>query len=93
MGKVYVGNIPWATTEEQLKGFFSVIGTVHAVRIVSDKDTGRPKGFAFVDMENSDKAIADLNNTDFNGRLLRLNMAREREAPRQSYDSSRLNEW
>lgn len=79
MGKMYVGNIPWGTTEDQLKEHFSKIGAVRAVRVVTDKDTGRPKGFAFVEMDNSDQAIADLNNTDFNGRPLRLNVARERE--------------
>jgi RNA recognition motif-containing protein len=80
MGKLYVGNIPWTTTEEQLKNLFSKFGTVGAVRIVSDKDTGRPKGFAFVEVQDSDKAIAELNNTDFNGRPLRVNAARERES-------------
>lgn len=85
MGKLYVGNIPWNTTEEQLKEHFSKIGAVSAVRVVTDKDTGKPKGFAFVEMENSDQAIADLNNTDFNGRLLRLNVARERERTSGGY--------
>jgi RNA recognition motif-containing protein len=80
MGKLYVGNIPWSTTEEQLKGLFSKIGAVHAVRIITDKETGKSKGFAFVEMDNSDKAITDLNETDFNGRPLRLNEAKERES-------------
>jgi RNA recognition motif-containing protein len=79
MGKIYVGNIPWSTTEEQLREHFAKIGSVRAVRIVTDRDTGRPKGFAFVEMENSDQAIANLNDTDFNGRPLKLNVARERE--------------
>jgi RNA recognition motif-containing protein len=82
VGKIYVGNIPWNTTEDQLKEHFSRIGDVSAVRIVTDKNTGRSRGFAFVEMENSDKAIDDLNNTDFNGRLLRLNIARERDTHR-----------
>jgi RNA recognition motif-containing protein len=85
MGKIYVGNIPWSTTEDQLKEHFSKIGAVRAVRIVTDRDTNRPKGFAFIEMENSDQAIANLNDTDFNGRPLKLNVAREREVPRQSY--------
>jgi cold-inducible RNA-binding protein len=85
MGKLYVGNIPWNTTEDQLRNFFSKVGTVSAVRVVTDKDTGRSKGFAFVEMENSDQAIADLNNADFNGRPLRLNVALEREPGPRRY--------
>jgi RNA recognition motif-containing protein len=87
MGKLYVGNIPYDTTEDQLREFFASTGAVQAVRVVTDKDTGRSKGFAFVEMENSEKAIIDLNNADFYGRPLRLNQAKERE-PRQSYRGS-----
>jgi RNA recognition motif-containing protein len=86
MGKLYVGNLPWSTTEDQLKDHFSKVGNVGAVRLVTDKTTGRSKGFAFVEIDNADKAIAEMDNTEFNGRPLRVNEARERElTPRQNY--------
>ncbi|MDY6915279.1 MAG: RNA-binding protein [Candidatus Cloacimonadota bacterium] len=78
MKKLYVGNIPWKTTEEDLTNLFNEYGEVESVRIITDRETGRSRGFGFVEMENADEAINNLNETDFMGRTLRVNEARER---------------
>ena len=78
MKKLYVGNIPWKTTEEDLTNLFGEYGEVTSVRIITDRETGRSRGFGFVEMENADEAINNLNETDFMGRTLRVNEARER---------------
>ena len=76
--KVYVGNLPFRTTEEDLANLFSQVGPVDSVSIITDRDTGRSKGFGFVSMgsDDADKAIAQFNGTDFNGRALTVNEAR-----------------
>jgi cold-inducible RNA-binding protein len=76
--KVYVGNLPFNTTEEDLANLFSQVGSVESVSIITDRDTGRSKGFGFVSMgaDEADKAIAQFNGTDFNGRALTVNEAR-----------------
>jgi RNA recognition motif-containing protein len=76
--KVYVGNLPFRTTEEELANLFSQVGPVESVSIITDRDTGRSKGFGFVSMsaEDADKAIAQFHGTDFNGRALTVNEAR-----------------
>ena len=76
--KVYVGNLPFKTTEEDLANLFSQVGPVESVSIITDRDTGRSKGFGFVSMssDDADKAIAQFNGTDFNGRALTVNEAR-----------------
>lgn len=82
--KLYVGSLPFSTTEEELHELFSSYGPIASVRIVTDKFTGMSKGFGFVDMENPDdalKAIAGLNGKALNGRTLIVNEARP-EQPR-----------
>ena len=76
--KVYVGNLPFSTTEEDLTSLFSQVGPVESVSIITDRDTGRSKGFGFLSMgsEDAEKAIAQLNGTEFNGRALTVNEAR-----------------
>ena len=76
--KVYVGNLPFQTTEDDLNSLFSQVGAVESVSIITDRDTGRSKGFGFVSMDSeaADKAIAQFNGTDFNGRALTVNEAR-----------------
>jgi RNA recognition motif-containing protein len=78
---IYVGNLPFTATDDDVRGLFSKHGTVHSVKLVSDRDTGKPRGFGFVEMEGSaaQTAISALNGTDFGGRNLRVNEARERE--------------
>jgi cold-inducible RNA-binding protein len=75
--KLYVGNLSFETTETELKELFDQTGSVETVRIITDRDTGRSKGFGFVEMqEGGDKAIAQMNGRDFKGRALTVNEAR-----------------
>jgi len=76
--KLYVGNLSFQTTEDDLNGVFSQFGAVESVTIITDRDTGRSKGFGFVVMEeaDADKAIEQLNGSQFGGRNLTVNEAR-----------------
>src|SRR2546425_8138342 len=77
MKKLYVGNLSFETTETELKELFSQSGPVDTVRIITDRDSGRSKGFGFVEMQDGgDKAIAEINGKDLNGRALTVNEAR-----------------
>ncbi len=81
MGKrIYVGNLSYSTTEDELRELFSKHGTVESVNLIIDRDTGRSRGFAFVEMDSSgaDTAISALNGQDLGGRSLRIDEARER---------------
>lgn len=80
MTRIYVGNLPFSATEESLGALFSKHGTVEKVSLINDRDTGRPRGFGFVEMSSADaaRAIQALNGTDFGGRPLRVNEAQER---------------
>jgi RNA recognition motif-containing protein len=79
--KLYVGNLPYTATEEEMKELFAEHGEVLAVNLITDRFTGQPRGFGFVEMEDegADKAISTLDNTSFKGRTLRVNEARPRE--------------
>ena len=81
MKKIYVGNLPWSTTEADLEGLFASIGAVHSAAVITDRDTGRSRGFGFVEMEeaDADRAIQELNGRDFGGRALRVNEAQQRQ--------------
>jgi len=82
MKTIYVGNINYQATEEDLRPVFSEYGEVISVKIINDRETGRSKGFGFVEMESgADTAIEELDGKDFQGRRLRVNEARPR-APR-----------
>ena len=82
--KLYVRNLSFETTETELKELFDQAGPVETVRIITDRDTGRSKGFGFVEMqEGGDKAIAEMNGKDFKGRALTVNEARPM-SPRDS---------
>jgi cold-inducible RNA-binding protein len=79
MKNLYVGNLPHSTTESELRALFEAHGAVEKVSIVTDRDTGRARGFGFVEMTNAgeaDKAIAALNGTDLGGRTLTINEAK-----------------
>lgn len=80
MTRLYVGNLPFSATEESLRALFSKHGTVEKVSLITDRDTGRPRGFGFVEMSSADaqRAIQGLNGTDFGGRPLRVNEAQDR---------------
>jgi RNA recognition motif-containing protein len=78
---IYVGNIPFSAREDELEELFAEHGTVSSVKVITDRETGRPRGFAFVEMEDdaaADNAIRALDGRDFGGRPLRVNEARER---------------
>lgn len=80
--KLYVGNLPYSATEEELSSMFGQAGTVTSVAIIKDRETGRSKGFAFIEMSNADeaqKAINMLNGQQMGGRDLRVSIARPRE--------------
>ncbi len=81
MTKLYVGNLPFTATEESVRELFSQHGTVEKISLISDRDTGRPRGFGFVEMSSADasRAMQALNGKDFDGRALKVNEAQERE--------------
>ena len=78
--RLYVGNLPFDATREDIKAAFEAYGEVHDVSLITDRDTGRPRGFGFVEMdgEGAMKAIEGLDSKDFQGRDLTVNEARER---------------
>jgi RNA recognition motif-containing protein len=79
--KLYVGNIPFTTTEDELTQLFERHGTVQSVNVITDRETGRPRGFAFVEMESEQAAQAAqraLDGSQLGGRSLRVNEAQER---------------
>ena len=79
MKNLYVGNLPHSTTEAELRNLFEAHGPVEKVTLVTDRDTGRSRGFGFVEMTNAneaDRAIAALNGTDLGGRTLTINEAK-----------------
>lgn len=83
MGKrIYVGNLPFEATEEEVRELFAKHGEVASVSLIKDRDTGRPRGFGFVEMDDAKtaEAIEALNGQELHGRALRINEARERTA-------------
>ena len=80
MTKIYVGNLPFSATDAEVRELFAAHGTVESVSIITDRDTGRPRGFGFVEMSRADasRAIQNLNGKDLGGRPLRVNEAQER---------------
>lgn len=77
---LYVGNLPFNTTADELRDAFSQFGTVARTQVVSDRETGRSRGFGFVEMDNGgEAAIEAMNGADFGGRSLTVNEARPRE--------------
>ena len=80
---IYVGNLPFTTTDTELKDLFAQFGEITSASVIMDRDTGRSRGFGFVEMSNSDEAenaISTLNGSDFNGRTLKINQAREKRS-------------
>ena len=80
MTRLYVGNLPFTASDESVRALFSKHGAVEKVSLITDRDSGRPRGFGFVEMSGADaaRAIEALNGTDFGGRPLRVNEAQER---------------
>ena len=88
--KLYVGNLSYSVTESKLQDVFAAHGNVQSASLITDSETGRSKGFAFIEMssqEECQKAIAALNETDLEGRSLRVNEARPK--PQGGRDSNR----
>ncbi len=80
MKKIYVGNLPYSATEDELRETFGEHGTVESVSLITDRETGRPRGFGFVEMDDdgATAAISALDGKDMGGRSLRVNEARPR---------------
>lgn len=88
--KLYVGNLPFQTSSSDLEALFAGIGTVESATVVEDRETGRSRGFGFVEMssqEEGEKAIAEFNGSEYGGRELKVNQAKPREdRPRGNYN-------
>ena len=80
MTKLYVGNLPFTATEDAVRNLFSPHGTVEKISLINDRDTGRPRGFGFLEMSSADasRAMQALNGKDFDGRALRINEAQDK---------------
>jgi RNA recognition motif-containing protein len=88
MTKIYVGNLPFSATQDGLQELFSQYGSVQSVKLITDRDSGRPRGFGFVEMgDGGNTAISALNDHEFGGRNLKVNEAKPRE------DRPRQNSW
>jgi RNA recognition motif-containing protein len=82
MTNIFVGNLSYQTSQDELEAAFAAFGAVERVSVVTDRDSGQPRGFAFVEMTNKNEAnnaISGLNGTELNGRALNVNEARPRE--------------
>lgn len=93
--KIYIGNLPFSTTKENLQDVFSEFGDVQSSKIITDRETGRSKGFGFVEMSDSeaaDSAISKLNGSDMGGRMLTVNEARPIE-PRKPMPATNFNRY
>ena len=80
MKKLYVGNLPWRVDDSELESMFSGVGTVHSARVITDRESGRSRGFGFVELDDdaASKAIEELNGNDVGGRPLRVNEANDK---------------
>lgn len=81
MTKLFVGNLPFSATEQSVRALFEPHGTIDSIALINDRDTGRPRGFGFVEMSNSDalKAMQSLNGKDFEGRSLKVSEAQAKD--------------
>jgi RNA recognition motif-containing protein len=79
---IYVGNLSYDSTEQGIRNLFEQYGTVHTVKLIEDRETGRPRGFGFVEMEPQEAGVAiqALNGADLDGRALKVNEAKPRES-------------
>jgi len=78
---LYVGNLAWSTTENDIRNAFEAHGEVLSVKLIEDRETGRPRGFGFVEMDDAgaDQVIAEYDGKDFGGRNIKVNVAKPRE--------------
>ncbi len=93
--KLFVGSLPYSVTDEELAEIFKEIGTVSSAKVIMDRETGRSRGFGFIEMSTDDEAreaINKLNGKDINGRALVVNEARpQQERPRNSFGGGGYN--
>jgi RNA recognition motif-containing protein len=88
MSKIYVGNLPFTADEAAVRTLFSAHGAVESVALITDRDTGQPRGFGFVEMSNADasRAIQNLNGHQMDGRALKVNEAQPKtDRPRRAW--------
>ncbi len=93
--KLFIGSLSWDTNDDSLKAHFEGIGPVTSAKVITDRNSGRSKGFGFVEFENDEdgtKAIEQLNDSELDGRKIVVNEARPREE-RPSRDNNRSNSW
>lgn len=82
MKNIFVGNLSFRTTEDEVRSLFAAYGSVDRVNLITDRDTGQPRGFGFVEMSNdgeAERAISELNGREFGGRAINVNEARPKE--------------
>lgn len=81
MTKLFIGNLPFSATEQSVRALFEPHGTIESLALINDRDTGRPRGFGFIEMPSADasKAMQALNGKDFEGRALKVNEAQAKE--------------
>ena len=81
MTKLFVGNLPFSATEQSVRALFEPHGTIQSIALINDRDTGRPRGFGFIEMSSDDasKAMQALNGKDFEGRALKVSEAQSKE--------------
>lgn len=94
--KLYVGNLPFSSSDQTLLSMFSECGTVESAKVITDRDTGRGKGFAFVEMSSSDeasKAIEKFNGFEIEGRSMIVNEAKPRETSRKDNSHRGGRRW
>lgn len=93
--KLFVGSLSWNVKDDQLRDFFAAVGTVTSATVITDRESGRSKGFGFVEMSTDDeaqKAIAELNGKELDGRAVTVNEARPREdRPRKDFNDNHDN--
>ena len=95
MKKLYVGNLPFSATETAVNEMFSKHGTVHSVALINDRDTGRPRGFGFVEMDDeaATAAVSSLNGQTMDGRDLKVNEAQDRPRRDSGGQGGGGNRW
>lgn len=92
---IYVGNLPFSATEEELKEIFTQYGQVHSAKVIMDRESGRSKGFGFVEMSENvgRKAIEELNEAEYDGKQLTVNEARPKTNNRNDGGNFRKRSW
>ena len=95
MTKLFVGNLPFSATEQSVRALFEPHGTIESIALINDRETGRPRGFGFIEMPSSDasKAMQALNGKDFEGRALKVNEAQSKERSGGGYRASGGNRY